>query len=859
MGEVYKAEDTTLRRPVAIKRLHPELAVDPVYRKRFLQEARHAARISHQGIAGIHDVLEEQGELFLVMEYVKGETLAVKDQRQTDIDFFLSIAEQCVSAVAAAHEEGIIHRDLKPGNIIVTPTRAVKVLDFGLARRIASQEELTTDSFKTSEGKVRGTPAYMSPEVLRGGEADHRSDIFSLGVVFYEMLTGHHPFLDRTAATTAHRILSQQPPPMVRFNPEVPEAVERIVMKMLEKDPGLRYASTEDLLTDLRRSRRDRDYTPVVVYPPEPEGHGRRWLAFGLLVIAAVMLLAIPPSREKIREFLLPLPERIDLAVLPFSSPGDTEHMAALALGLSEVLSRNLAPLGEELPLNVIPQDVVRECEVGIEGISWGLGANLGVTGRVSQFGLEGDRVKVELRLVDAQRGWTLRRVTVDGLMSEPNTLVYRLTQDTARMLDLEWDPLRGGGNWVPMPRTSAGAGYLRGLGYLWYYHSLAQDFDLDEQECRDKAITDLQAALDIDPTAIAVKAALGRAMLRKHLASESLPLMEQASILCEEARASDGLYAEANLCLAELAREKGDEPSANAFFKEAYRADRTSVEILMALGESYWLLGLPDDCLRVYRTAVQGRDGFWYLHSVLGSEFFYRSMYKKALGEFKRVVEMAPDYHRGWSNLGATYGELFQYDEAIEAFERAREIQPSFEKYTNIATHCFYAEDFEGAVWWARKAIAQLDLDNESERAYLNLGNLAECLYWAPGGNERGAARIWFEKAEDGAKERLRHAPHDVNTLGHLALYQAILNKRSESVSHLDEALKLDPGTAETLFKGALIHQHFGETNLAVDYLDRALSAGLREEKIRRHPLLKPLCTDKRLELALRSNGSGK
>src|SRR3989441_2861214 len=191
MGEVYRAEDTKLKRTVALKRLAPQLRADSGYRRRFLEEAERASRFSDSHVAALYDVLDEGGEIFLVMEYVEGENLRQRLRRPISLQEFFDIATQCVEALAAAHQRGIVHCDIKPENIMLTAADQVKILDFGVAKHLPRSDQSSTVD---RSGTMAGTPAYMSPEVLLEKAPDGRADVFSLGVVFYEALTGHHPF-----------------------------------------------------------------------------------------------------------------------------------------------------------------------------------------------------------------------------------------------------------------------------------------------------------------------------------------------------------------------------------------------------------------------------------------------------------------------------------------------------------------------------------------------------------------------------------------------------------------------------------------------------------------------------------------
>ena len=256
MGEVFLAEDTVLHREVAVKRLSPKLRSDSGARDQILKEARRASGLSSPYIASVHDVVEEGDELLLVMEYVEGDSLRRKmiTLSPMRLETFLPIAMQCAEALSAAHRRGIIHRDIKPENIMITGAGLVKVLDFGLARQLRLvDEQAVTTSIAPSTSSYAGTPGYMAPEVLREEPVDARADIFSLGVVFYEMLTAEHPFRSNKAVLTTDHILHAEPKPLRKVAPGCPQELERIVGKMLAKKPEERYATAADVGVDLRR------------------------------------------------------------------------------------------------------------------------------------------------------------------------------------------------------------------------------------------------------------------------------------------------------------------------------------------------------------------------------------------------------------------------------------------------------------------------------------------------------------------------------------------------------------------------------------------------------------------------------
>src|SRR6266705_760912 len=270
MGEVYLAEDTRLGRKVALKLLPESLTADDQSNRRFVQEARAASALNHPNIITIYDIASDGQHNFIAMEYVEGETLrAVVSRGKVELRRAAELAAQAASGLAAAHEAGIVHRDIKPENLMLARAGQVKILDFGLAklveRRRASlaSTELTTATYlkpapaaETEAGMLIGTVAYMSPQQAEGGALDSRTDVFSLGVVFYEMLTGRRPFEGKSAIDTLHAIINQEPRPAVEVNPRLPGEVMDILGKALAKEVSEPYQHADDFVLDLRRLKR---------------------------------------------------------------------------------------------------------------------------------------------------------------------------------------------------------------------------------------------------------------------------------------------------------------------------------------------------------------------------------------------------------------------------------------------------------------------------------------------------------------------------------------------------------------------------------------------------------------------------
>jgi len=275
MGEVYQAQDTKLKRVVAIKRMSPRLQQDDGDRRKFLREAQQASALNHPNVAGIYDVIEQGGEILLIMEYVEGSPLRSTMHIGFSNDEFFELAIQVLEGLNAAHEKGILHSDIKPENIMLTPAGKAKILDFGVARRfsLGNNETVTVD---TVTGNISGTPAYIAPEILLQKPYDGRADLFSMGLVCYEMLGGRQPFRTDSIAGTIASVLHTEPPSLDELNPKISPGVAAVVRTMLEKNPAQRYASARDVLIDLRRVRQAEKPVFAKGVPPNPKAIRRR-------------------------------------------------------------------------------------------------------------------------------------------------------------------------------------------------------------------------------------------------------------------------------------------------------------------------------------------------------------------------------------------------------------------------------------------------------------------------------------------------------------------------------------------------------------------------------------------------------
>jgi len=437
MGEVYLALDTKLNRKIAIKVLRPDSLAEENLKKRLLREAQAAAKLDHPNICAVYDVNEVESLTFIVMQYIEGETLAEKMEREPlRVTAALAIAEQAAEGLAEAHAHGILHRDIKPHNLMITPRGQLKILDFGLSKEMRSSDPVDNDAstatLLSTPGHAVGTMPYMSPEQVQGEPLDACSDIFSLGVTFYEMLAGKHPFKDKSAAITMSRIILGEPIPTEQFQAQVSPELQALLSKMLSKDKAARHQSAQDLLTDLRQVSANlsaaetqadapRTRKASAIAPKEnlagrilSKAQRHKWAV--LAAALALVLLAVVITRWLSAEHL------DTLAILPFSYVSSDPQLMAkpdreyLSDGFTESIINNLSQLAN---LKVIARSSVfryKGKDLDVQAIGRELKVRAVLVGQIKQ---EADELRITVELMDVQGnrsiwGDTYQRKTAD-------------------------------------------------------------------------------------------------------------------------------------------------------------------------------------------------------------------------------------------------------------------------------------------------------------------------------------------------------------------------------------------------------------------------------------------------------------
>ncbi|HLF83056.1 MAG TPA: protein kinase [Blastocatellia bacterium] len=768
MGEVYLAQDTKLDRRVALKILPEEFAQDGDRMRRFVQEARSASALNHPNIITIHEIGDADGSHFIATEYVEGETLSRRLRGESmSLRSTLDVAIQIASALQAAHNAGIVHRDIKPDNVMIRPDGFVKLLDFGIAklteknREPIDEDAATAIKSGTSPGMIVGTAAYMSTEQARGKQVDHRTDIFSFGVVLYEMLTLRHPFEGENAIDVIGSILHKEPTPIRQLLPEIPQDLERLINKTLRKDREERYQTAKDLLIDLKDARQELEVQSRLerTSPPNREEPNtqimtattadvphttssaeylvseitkrKRGLAVGLIVL---LLASIGLGYWLLGNRAAIAKQIESIAVMPFVNESGNADVEYLSDGMTETLISSLSQLPN---LNVKARSSVfryKGKELDLQKTAQELKVQAILTGRVAR---RGDQLTLSLELVDTRtenaiwsEQYNRKQADLVSLQSEiardvSSKLRVKLSGSDERKLAKSYTAnpeayqlyLKGRFYWNKRASDSlkqAVEFYKQAIekdpGYALAYSGLAETYVLYPpysvalpKDSFPQAKAAALRALEIDDSLAEAHAALGLylTIFERNRSGAEKELRRAIEL--------NPAYATAHhwLGLEILAPTKRfDEGLAE--LRRAEELDPLSSVIVTEVGACLLYARRYDEAIAQFKHSLALDPKFYYAHVYLGWAFNAKGMYREAIGEYRKALELNDD-PTAKAFLALSLAKSGQRGEAIKLGDQLKVESP----HRYVPSYCFAIlhialDQKDEAFVWLEKDIAE-------------------------------------------------------------------------------------------------------------------------------------------------------
>ena len=836
MGAVYKARDRELDRLIALKVIRPELATDPAILLRFKQELILSRNITHKNVVRIYDLGEADGIRFISMEYVDGEDLRTLLRRAGKFSpkEAISVVEQVCRALDSAHSEGVIHRDLKPQNIMRDKHGRIVVMDFGLARSLG-------DSGLTQTGAIVGTLEYMSPEQALGTTLDQRSDIFSVGLIFYELLTGKAPYAADTAIASLMKRTREDAESASDVDASVPRSLSAIVSRCLEREPANRYHSAVELLQQLTTWEANPNISaetlskliahPIVRHSRfslDLPGKSWMWVAGAVLVIAMATfagrtLLNRPgTSAGEMARGIPSLKQGKYVAILPLKKVGDEKELGYVADGIQEALTTKLFQLNE---VHLASSDAVDKAvakNLPLSKLARALGVNLILQGMVQG---NSDKLRVTLSLDDATTGNRLWSQEFPGAPGDVLALEDQIYGTVATALELKptgEEQARVVAH--PTENVKAYDLYLQGRNTLRNGHS---------QDAYRQAVGLFEQAIDKDPNFALAYTGLADSSLRMYGETKEGIWAQKATLAAQQAERLSNNLPEVHLSLGSVYSATGKNTQAVAELKRALELAPNSDEAYRNLGSAYDSGGQSEEAIAAYQKAVAANTYYWLNHNALGDAYFGHGDNARALPEFQKVVEIASDNPMGYEGIGSVNLREGKWGEAIPQYQKALALAPDAPTYSNLGTAYFWLKRYDESVKMYEKATEMTPNDEQL------FGNLGDAYRWS-GHSEQAATA--YSKAISLAFQELQVNPRSAATMGDLGLLYAKRGDAANALQYTNQARAISPDDVQLMYSEAQVKTLIGKPEEALKSLRLALEKGYAAQEAWNDPELQNL-----------------
>lgn len=809
MGLVYLAKDNKLNRNVALKFLPSHIANDENERKRFRQEAQSAAFLNHPNIAQVYAIEEADDELFIALEYVEGSELKdVIDEDRLTIDEKWELAIEIANGIKAAHDKEILHRDIKSRNIMINVSGNAKIMDFGLAK-IAGSDRIT------QPGTTIGTTSYMAPEQLSGEELDSRSDIWSYGVVLYELFTGCLPFEAAYESAIMYAISEKDPVPISERQKEVPERIEYVIYRCLEKNLDTRYSSFSEIISDLTSEQTTSKTRPSGINPgtASPSKSYTKIILSTAVVLLLTFSLIYFGGNSSFNLFGSSVPDKKYLAVLPIENIGNDPNLDAISIGLAEAFSYRLSELEKyEDSYWVTPAGEIRKENIrSATQANKVFGVNLAISSSIQVLN---DSTRLTLELVDADN---VRRLETAQLMVPSDNWASLEKEGILAMLgmlDIQLNPeINRNLNEGDTSDSEAYELYLRGRAALQM---------LSSPDSLMQAVNYFERSITIDPEFTLGYSGLGESYWRLYEDTGEISYVGQAENALNQALELNSDLVQVQTLLGFLKSGTGNYEEAAVIFSNALENDPTYTAALRGLARAYDEQGLNEKAVSTYKKAIEIKPDYWQGHHDLAVHYLMKGNYESAIEEFDKVTKITPRNSAAFSNLGAAYLYNGQNNMARDMFIRSMSLEKNVGAANNLAYLYFTDGNYSQAA-----EMYELVLQ-EYPNQYQYWGNLAVAYEYS---GEDAKSREAYLNAIDKALVQLEVNNRNAELLADLGAYHSDIQDTTQSIEYINRALGIDSESVMVRERAVATFESLGMREEALQWISPAILSNIEAQ----------------------------